>query len=294
MPHLTVLFTLFAICNYSLIQFDLYRTAYLDRAVANAISEICNQHQTDTVAESTKYRLSTTPINIRLIIMGGGYDTRSFKFMEHHRVHNDNPPYLLQRKLRKQRRKSPLDMLPPSHAYNLECYELDLPQIVHTKRKLIESRLTRRRPWLKKSHNSSSRYYPILLPVDLNDLNQTRTVLQSIISNNTSSNDQLIPTANIILFEGVMIYLNEGVPHQLLELCSDVLNNHSSTNFTSSDSTNNSIHQTYLCFADRLDNIPGGDEEMARIEMESTGWKLEDWLSKPGLARHMGVASLVR
>jgi hypothetical protein len=26
--------------------------------------------------------------------------------------------------------------------------------------------------------------------------------------------------------------------------------------------------------------------------MESTGWVLQDWLSKPGLARHMGYADL--
>ena len=116
-------------------------------------------------------------------------------------------------------------------------------------------------------------------------------MLEDIVSNNNPSNG--LPTANIILFEGVMIYLNEGVPHQLLELCSDVLNNDANRININCSSGNESLHN-YLCFADRLDNIPGGDEELARIEMESTGWKLEDWLSKPGLARHMGVASLVR
>ena len=49
---------------------------------------------------------------------------------------------------------------------------------------------------------------------------------------------------------------------------------------------------SYLCFADRLENIPGGDEDAADIEMNSTGWELIDWWPKPGLARHMGVARL--
>jgi hypothetical protein len=120
--------------------------------------------------------------------------------------------------------------------------------------------------------------FPKLIPVDFNDVNATRAVLESIVLSDHEQQQQ--PVENIILFEGVMIYLDPGIPHALLALCSDVL------------LRNASSEGGQLCFADRLDNIPGGDEDLARVEMESTGWKLEDWLSKPGLARHMGVASL--
>lgn len=189
---------------------------------------------------------------------------------------------------------SPFHVLPTSNHYTLECYELDLPEVVQSKRKLIRSRLSRRRPWLMNYHATSpTPYYPTLVEVDLNNLNATRMALENILSSNSkdciSENDAAIKVANIILFEGVMIYLDQGIPHSLLKLCSDALRN------TNNATENNPSARTsgYLCFADRLENIPGGDEEKARIEMKETGWELVDWLSKPGLARHMGVASCV-
>lgn len=33
--------------------------------------------------------------------------------------------------------------------YDLECYELDLPEVVEAKRRLLQTRLFRRRPWLR-------------------------------------------------------------------------------------------------------------------------------------------------
>jgi hypothetical protein len=134
---------------------------------------------------------------------------------------------------------------------------------------------------------------PILLEADLNNLNQTQSLLEHILSCNSTGNkdESNSPTVNIILFEGVMIYLDKGVPHALLEMCSRVLKqHHSNTTTTINNDGNGSCN--YLCFADRLDNIPGGDVELAKAEMESTGWVLQDWLSKPGLARHMGYADL--
>lgn len=241
--------------------------------MSNVIAEVCNKYHDNT--KPTEQH----SVKVKLIVMGGGYCARSFKLIEHHMMKGNNSTPLLQR-LRGRygglfgRRRSiiPLDInLPPSYQYHLECYELDLPEVVQTKRKLIKSRLYHKRPWLK----SSSVNEPTLVEVDLNNLNQTRTHLESIVNNHQDG----MPTVNIILFEGVMIYLNKGVPHALLEICSNVLQKHSK-------------FDNYLCFADRLDNIPGGDEELARLEMEGSGWELEDWLSKPGLARHMGVASL--
>jgi hypothetical protein len=185
--------------------------------------------------------------------MGGGYDTRSFKLVEHHSMHSINTPPLLQRKRSKPRgffrRKhppNPFDALPSSELYNLECYELDLPQVVNTKRQLIEFRLSHRRPWLQ--HNGETICNPTLLEVDSNNSNLTQSVLESLSSNRNdeSNNSAEAPTANIILFEGVLIYLDQGVPHSLLNLCSNVLRKHSS---------GNSLNHNYL-----------GDEDLAKIQ----------------------------
>ena len=161
-----------------------------------------------------------------------------------------------------------------SNDYDLECFELDLPEVVRAKTQLLQTRLFKRRPWLQ---DVSKEYRPQLIPVDFNNLNDTRNALEGIILSDDADNKNV---HNIIIFEGVMIYLDEGVPHALLDICSSILNKRKSQS------------SSYLCFADRLENIPGGDEEAAHMEMESTGWKLLDWLPKPGLARHMGIARL--
>ncbi|KAL7450066.1 hypothetical protein ACHAWC_002052, partial [Mediolabrus comicus] len=201
-------------------------------------------------------------------------------------------------------------------------YELDLPDVVIAKRKLLSKRLYRRRPWLQKfassrhSRSSSRRgvveeegdagsggnggeEYPILIEANFNDLNGTRSLLERIVLSNEDAttddedDDDDGEVTNIIVFEGVMIYLDEGIPHALLEVCSDVLKKSREQQQQKKKNTNSKSKATpigYLCFADRLENIPGGDEDAAQLEMESTGWELIDWLSKPGLARHMGVA----
>mmetsp|Transcript_35583 Transcript_35583/g.77997 ORF Transcript_35583/g.77997 Transcript_35583/m.77997 type:complete len:83 (-) Transcript_35583:1046-1294(-) len=76
-----------------------------------------------------------------------------------------------------------------------------------------------------------------------------------------------------------MIYLDEGIPSALLRICSNVLD--------SKDLSGS------LCFADRLENIPEGYLSDAITELTSNGWELNEWLPKPGLARHMGQASLL-
>jgi hypothetical protein len=184
-------------------------------------------------------------------------------------------------------------------------------------------RLYRRRPWLQKfasSRHSRSRRgveeeggdgggngneeYPILIEANFNDLNGTRSLLERIVLSQDENESEDATTddygddgevTNIIVFEGVMIYLDEGIPHALLEVCSDVLkkSREQQQQQKKKKNTNSKSKATpigYLCFADRLENIPGGDEDAAQLEMESTGWELIDWLSKPGLARHMGVA----
>jgi O-methyltransferase involved in polyketide biosynthesis len=172
---------------------------------------------------------------VQLITLGGGYDARSIKFRE----------------------RGLID----------QAVELDLPTVVDAKTKIFNSqRLKRRRPSL------SQDFLPDLYPVDLNNLEDVKTILTHIVASRSSEDWH-----TIFLFEGVMIYLNEGVPQGLLEVCRMVLNQGSGS----------------LVFADRLERIPGGDYDIARSVLLEAGWRIVTWQPKPGLARHMGCAEPV-
>lgn len=148
-----------------------------------------------------------------------------------------------------------------------QAIELDLPTVVDAKAKIFNShRLKTRRPSL------SQDLLPDLYPVDLNNLEDVKTQLTDIVASRSSEDWH-----TIFLFEGVMIYLNEGVPQGLLEVCRTVLNQGSGS----------------LVFADRLERIPGGDYDIARPVLLEAGWRIVTWQPKPGLARHMGVAEPV-
>lgn len=175
-----------------------------------------------------------TKRKIRLIYLGAGYDVRSIYLQQHGLID--------------------------------QAIELDLPNVIEAKRKLFTA--PRFRTYCPPEQ------LPSFFPVDLNDLDQVRTILEGILAIESCE------WYNVLLFEGVMIYLQPGVPHDLLKVCSDALR------------ATNGDAEGMLCFADRLENIPGGDEQLARQEMEATGWELVEWLPKPGLARHMGVARL--
>lgn len=175
---------------------------------------------------------------IRLVALGAGYDVRSIKFRERGLVN--------------------------------QAIELDLPQVISAKTKILESqRFRKRRP------NLTEDSFPQFFPVNLNDLDRVRSLLLQILESSTDSTKW----HTIFLFEGVMIYLDEGVPEALLKMCSTVLE---------TTGENGS-----LVFADRLENIPGGDPDIGRRELAKNGWNVTDWLPKPGLARHMGTASLI-
>lgn len=321
------------------------RTAYLDKSVTGIIDSTIHNNETQ-LKEKSRRKL------FRLIIMGGGYDTRGVKLLErsllHSRMAEDDDadkrdsrhplhrllllnerrhrlqskeqdqqqqqqrgwnPLCWWRNISMRRRRgngvqlegasmfSSNDIeLPSMEAerkmmagvnYDLQCYELDLPEVVEAKNRLLNKRLFRRRPWLKNVEEGVCNNYPRLVPANFNNIEETRKALEGILlspaslTNDTKEYDTI---TNVIVFEGVMIYLDEGIPHSLLQLCSDVLESANLASLTPSEG--------YLCFADRLENIPGGDSEAALDEMESTGWDLIDWLPKPGLARHMGIARL--
>ena len=149
------------------------------------------------------------------------------------------------------------------------AYELDLPYVLEAKKSLLGSkRLLKRRPHLSQIN------MPKLIPSDLNDLQSLKASLTNIIGGNDA--DQW---HNIFVFEGVMIYLDEGIPSSLLKLTSSVLKEEGALGS--------------LCFADRLENVHGGDYDKGVEEMAMSGWDLDEWCPKPGLARHMGSATLI-
>jgi hypothetical protein len=153
-----------------------------------------------------------------------------------------------------------------------QVIELDLPEVVDAKERLFR-RLLKRRPWLKELS------MPTLVPSDFNDLSDVEEKLKPILlRREDDDDDDTAEWHTIFVFEGVMIYLNDNVPSSLLNITSRLLREN---NLTGS-----------LCFADRLENVPGGDFDMGVQELETNGWNLKDWSPKPGLARHMGSASL--
>jgi len=219
------------------------RTAYLDRQ----ISEIATQQQkitnicsTSSSSDGNRDRSSRKTKKIRLVCMGAGYDTRGIKMIERKTVD--------------------------------QVIELDLPQVVSAKERLFQ-RLLKRRPWLKEFS------MPTLVPSDFNDLPDVELKLRDVLLQECGdSAEEKVEWHTIFVFEGVMIYLNDGVPSSLLGLTSRILRE------TSMEGS--------LCFADRLENVPGGELDSGVNELKNNGWEMKDWSPKPGLARHMGSAGL--
>jgi len=189
---------------------------------------------------------SNVKLQFRLISMGAGYDIRSVKLLT---------SGLIQ-----------------------QAYEIDLPEVVQAKQLLLQ-RLQKRRNHLTKEH------FPTLMGVDLNHVQDLKQILLDILTSSTDEeeNEDVI-WHNIFLFEGVMIYLNDGIPSQLLHTCSSVMKEVSSS-FQNDPNAS-------LCLADRMENVPGGDETLGKVELSTNGWDLVTWLPKPGLARHMCSATL--
>jgi hypothetical protein len=169
---------------------------------------------------------------IRLVTFGGGYDVRSMKLME----------------------QGIID----------EAVELDLPIMVQAKRRLFESkRFRNKRPNIR---------VPTLYELDLNNLDDVRTILQEVIKEKENF-------VTIFLFEGVLMYLNDGISHELRLLCNHILQENQK--------------EGYLCLADRLETVTDNDVDSVRSVLAATNWQLVDFLAKPGAARHMASARLL-
>jgi O-methyltransferase involved in polyketide biosynthesis len=140
-----------------------------------------------------------------------------------------------------------------------DAWELDIASVLASKKRMVE-RLQERRANVKVPHSRA---------IDLNDVASVKATLQEIL-NTQKTDDESWHT--IFVSEAVFIYLDEGIPIELMKTCRNVYAPDSS-----------------FCFADLLRDIPSGDRDLAEREVAKAGWKLVDWQPKPGLARHMGV-----
>lgn len=143
-----------------------------------------------------------------------------------------------------------------THDKVVEAWELDLANVIAAKQAMLQ-RLQRRR------RRGGEIALPQFCAIDLNDAASFADCLTCIVNRDPSLH-------TIFLFEGVLIYVDD--PMKVLTICADA------------------VPQADLVFADRLADVDGGNRSQAVAALERAGWILQEWLPKPGLARHMGIA----
>ena len=116
---------------------------------------------------------------------------------------------------------------------------------------------------------------PTFYDIDLTQIDEVETTLVNILQNKTDSQEWYY----IFLFEGVLMYLPEGVPCRLLQACRRAL-----------DETR---QQGSIVFSDELENIPNDDIQTARREVAKYGWNVVEWQPKGGRTRHMGCLDML-
>lgn len=186
--------------------------------------------------------------HVRLVAIGSGYDVRNTRLLsQHERIH--------------------------------AAWELDLPIVIEGKHALLE-RLEQRRTLKTKG--------PVRLPhlrqVDLNDVEAVKQVLAEIHHDITNEGESW---HTIYIVEGVMMFLEDGIPKELLQLF---------RNAAKANGENASV-----CFADHLTSRRGSNDtsptsmdddqerEMVQSLFSSAGWNhFGNWAVKPGKARQMG------
>ncbi|KAJ8605546.1 hypothetical protein CTAYLR_000111 [Chrysophaeum taylorii] len=132
--------------------------------------------------------------------------------------------------------------------------ELDLPAVVAQKAKILEDR----------GFETTFSLVPANLSAP-----EGRETLRDALPRSTRV---------VFVLEALLVYLGDHSAHALLEAALDAARAAGATSIS-------------LCFADRLPDVPGVDESAVRATLAKAGWHdLVDYLPKPGLARHMGLA----
>jgi O-methyltransferase involved in polyketide biosynthesis len=147
------------------------------------------------------------------------------------------------------------------------AWELDLKNVVASKEKLLYQ-MYKQLPELA-SRDLSLR----LLAVDLNNLEQVYAALEQI------SLAQKKKTHIIIITEAVLMYLDDGIPIKILDICREKFQPNLS-----------------WLFVDNLKVVPSGRNDIlsasklaASNYFSTKGWHVVEWLIKPGATRHMGI-----
>ena len=303
------------------------RTVYLNRALTkvlklnmpsaenNATSTISGIAENVDKCAVDKGAVDTD--NICVIILGGGYDPRGAK----------------------------LSCCSPTTSNIRRVYELDLPVVVDSKRRLlrragfrviddddnkdiVDSGFDRDRD---RDRDNGVR----LEGIDLNDDVAVDQVLdkiqQELISLSKLSEDNNSDDSNskncssttrrnrwrvVVISEAVLMYLKPGKADRILEglserfgedgpnnfynasasfVFADRLFRHNATaNITSSE---NSVHDASTAADTAAKNVAtaegftGMEESDVRQWLRDRGWKLQEFLSKPGATRHLGIAT---
>jgi O-methyltransferase involved in polyketide biosynthesis len=157
-----------------------------------------------------------------------------------------------------------------------EAWELDLPVVIDGKRALLE-RLKERREKTK-----GLVQLPELRSVDLNDLDAVNDVLAQFVRHKKGGESW----HTIYVIEGVMMFLNDGLPKELFQLFREVARAHG--------------ENASICFADHLTSSENNDSltdeeerETVKSLFNSAGWNhLIHWAVKPGKARQMGCVRI--
>lgn len=135
------------------------------------------------------------------------------------------------------------------------CVEVDLPSVVAQKERLLADR----------GIDAPNLHF---IAADLSRPADVDAALRRAVR----GDDEKV----VFVVEALLIYLDSAPATRLLAALAQVAPRTASLT---------------LCFADRIPNVSGVDEADVRAVLAATGWtRLETYLPKPGLARHMGIA----
>lgn len=201
--------------------------------------------------EIARIRSRDAECRIQLITLGAGYDTRSTRFLTNGLVD--------------------------------EAWELDVEAVMESKRIMLE-RLQQRRKKRKQAIK-----VPFLMTQDLNDLEGVKDVLSNALNDTHTTctekaGEEGYPKCHtIFIFEGVLIYLRDGIPRRILSAISSIIQTRD--------------RPASIIFADLFRDLRGMEsmDEIQTHFQRELGWDLDlnSFCVKPGLARHMGVARIV-
>lgn len=250
------------------------RTAYINQMIQK---EILHQRQQHLVSLENQMIVSSSTPNyryrrIRLVSLGCGYDVRCTR--------------LLSTLVSQQQLCHDVTDISSSDDTNTflidEAWELDLENVIQPKQIMLERLQSRRRKRQQQKHQKRQNKIgdtsyvttstttvdcndhdvevrlPFLRAIDLNNSTQRAILFNEIFLTKAgkglscSSSSSTSSWHTIFLVEAVFIYLNKGVPHEILKQCYDTI--------ASIPGSTGS-----LCFADRIENVTGTNHHFSLL-----------------------------